>query len=213
MADDLRRLNETGISQFAEYLNEGATGAQPLHLLKHPDTSEPLAVSIKLTPRNYSNRYEFGRDLTMRLGSLDSATISNDRGLWTWLALYMFEQLCPPGKEGKRKLDKQYRYILSSDYRHYYRHLVRTPWQLSRDHGPNSRLLLLATNDGPDPLRRHGDILEQLAARKVSSEVDRSSPKLAACTLIRFPEGREGASPEKAAAVSDVSLAFYVNWI
>jgi hypothetical protein len=173
MADDLRRLNETGMAQFAEYLNEGAIGPQPLHLLSHPDTSEPLSVSIRLLQRNYSNRYEFGRDLTMQLGSLDPAKISNDRGLWTWLALYLFDQLCPPGPDGKRKLDKQYRYILSSDYRHYYRHLVRTPWQLNRDHGPNSRFLLLATNEGADPLRRHGDILEQLGG---TQSIIRSRP-------------------------------------
>jgi hypothetical protein len=33
MVDDLRRLNETGIAQFAQYLDEGATGTPPLHLL------------------------------------------------------------------------------------------------------------------------------------------------------------------------------------
>jgi hypothetical protein len=173
MSDDLRRLNDTGIAQFAEYLNEGAIGAQPLHLLRHPDTSEPLDVSIKLVQRNYTNRYEFGRELTMRLSQFDPSKISTDRGLWTWLALYFFDQLSPLGPDGKRKLDKQYRYVLSSDYRHYYRHLVRTPWQLCRDHGPNSRFLLLATNDGTDPLRRHGDILEQLGG---TQSIIRSRP-------------------------------------
>ena len=181
MADDLRRLNETGIAQFAEYLREGASGARPLHLLSHPDTSEPLAVSVKLVQRNYSNRYEFSRDLTMWLSSLDSAKISNDRGLWTWLALYLFEQLCPRGPDGKRKLDQQYRYILSSDYRHYYRHLVRTPWQLNRDHGPNCRFLLLATNEGTDPLRRHGDILEQLGG---TQSIIRSRPIIAEASRL-----------------------------
>ncbi|QWG23803.1 hypothetical protein KMZ93_02310 [Bradyrhizobium sediminis] len=195
MADDLRRLNETGSAQFAEYLNQGATGAPPLHLLSHPDTSEPLAVSIKMVKRNYSNRYEFGRDLTMWLGALDPATISNDRGLWTWLALYLFDQLCPLGPDGKRKLDKQYRYILSSDYRHYYRHLVRTPWQLTRDHGPNSRFLLLATNDGPDPLRRHGDILEQLGG---TQSIIRSRPIVAEASRL-YSDPLSG-RPKKGAA-------------
>src|SRR3982074_779342 len=151
MSDELRRLNDTGIAQFAEYLNEGASGAPPLHLLLHPDTSEPLDVSIKLVQRIYTNRYELGRELIMRLGQLDPSRISNDRGLWTWLALYLFDQLSPLASDGKRKLDKEYRYVLSNDYRHYYRHLVRTPWQLCRDHGPNSRFLLLATSDGADP--------------------------------------------------------------
>jgi hypothetical protein len=181
MTDYLRRLNETGIAKFSEYLREGATGTRPVHLLVHPDTSEPLADSIKLVQHDYPNRYEFGRDLAMRLGSLDPSVISNDRGLWTWLALYLFEQLCPPGADGKRKIDKQYRYILSSDYRHYYRHLVRTPWQLSRDHGPNSRFLLLATNDGADPLRRHGDILEQLGG---TQGIIRSRPIIAEASRL-----------------------------
>jgi hypothetical protein len=181
MTDYLRRLNETGIVKFSEYLREGAPGVQPLHLLIHPDTSEPLAVSIKLVHRDYPNRYELGRDLTMWLRSLDPAVISNDRGLWTWLALYLFDQLCPAGADGKRKVDKQYRYILSSDYRHYYRHLVRTPWQLFRDHGPTSRFLLLATNDVPSPLRRHGDILEQLGG---TQSIIRSRPIIAEASRL-----------------------------
>jgi hypothetical protein len=181
MADYLRRLNETGISQFAEYLREGATAAQPLQLLTDPDTSEPLAVTIALVQRDYPNRYEFGRDLAMRLSALEPATISNDRGLWTWLALYLFDKLCPPGADGKRKLDKHYRYILSSDYRHYYRHLVRTPWQLCRDHGPNSRFLLLATNDAEHPLRRHGDIIEQLGG---TQSIIRSRPIIAEASRL-----------------------------
>lgn len=181
MADELRRLNDTGIAQFAEYLTGGASGPQPLHLLSHPDTSEPLEVSIKLVQRNYPNRYEFGRELSMRLSQLDPAKISNDRGLWTWLALNFFDQLCPSGSDGKRKLDKHYRYLLSSDYRHYYRHLVRTPWQLCRDHGPSSRFLLLATSDGADPLRRHGDILEQLGG---TQSIIRSRPIIAEASRL-----------------------------
>jgi hypothetical protein len=86
MVDVLRRLNETGIAQFAEYLSHGAVGAVPRHLLSHPDTSEPLTVSVKLIDREYSNRYDFGRDLGMRLNAFDAATISHDRGLWNWLA-------------------------------------------------------------------------------------------------------------------------------
>jgi hypothetical protein len=131
----------------------------------------------------------------MRLSSLDPATISNDRGLWTWLALYFFDQLCPSGSDGKRKLDKEYRYVLSSDYRHYYRHLVRTPWQLSRDHGPNSRFLLLATNDGTDPLRRHGDILEQLGG---TQSIIRSRPIIAEASRL-YSDPLSG-RPKKGAA-------------
>lgn len=195
MVENLRRLNDAGIARFSEYLSSGASGARPDHLLTHPDTSEPLAVSVKLAGQKYANRYEFGRDLVMRLGGLDVATISADRGLWTWLALHLFDQLCPQAVDGRRKLDKQYRYILSGDYRHYYRHLVRTPWQLCRDHGPNARFLLLATNDGEDPLRRHGDILEQLGGTQA---IIRSKPIIAEASRL-YSEPLSG-RPKKGAA-------------
>lgn len=181
MANELRRFNETGIAQFAEYLDGGAIGAPPFHLLTHPDTSEPLVDTVRLIQRRFSDRYDLGRELGMRLSALDAAKISNDRGLWTWLALHFFEQLCPADPSGKRKLDKQYRYVLSNDYRHYYRHLVRSPWQLCRDHGANSRFLLLATDEGVDPLRRHGDILEQLGG---TQSIIRSRPIIAEASRL-----------------------------
>lgn len=195
MAEYLRRLNDTGLAKFAEYLAGGATEAPPLHLLSHPDTSEPIVATIKLVQRVFPNRFEFGRELNVRLGALEPASISNDRGLWTGLSLYFFDQLCPADSEGKRRLSKEYHYVLSSDYRHYYRHLVRTAWQLCRDHGPNSRFLLLATSDSPDPLRRHGDILEQLGG---TQRIIRSRPIIAeAARLYADPiSGR----PRKGAA-------------
>jgi hypothetical protein len=107
----------------------------------------------------------------------------------------MFGQLCPPGPGGKRRLDKQYRYILSSDYRHYYRHLVRTPWQLCRDHGPNSRFLLLPATDGAEPLRRHDDILEQLGG---TQSIIRNRPIIAEAARL-YSEPISG-RPRKGAA-------------
>ncbi|WP_234685704.1 hypothetical protein [Bradyrhizobium monzae] len=162
MAEYFRKLNDEGMSRFSEYLTSGANGSAPVELLNDPSTSDLVDAPVKMSQRQFPNRYEFGRELSMRLGALDPVRISGDRGLWTGLALFWFDQLCPAGADGKRALDKEYRYILSVDYRHYYRHLVRTPWQLFKEHGPNSRFLLMSATDSTDSLRRHGDILEQL---------------------------------------------------
>lgn len=195
MVDDLRRLNDAGIARFAEYLAAGAQGALPMHLLADPETSEPLPVSIKIEPGEFANRYEFGKTLSAVLAPLDATRISGDRGLWTGLALLWFDQLCPASANGERSLDKEYRYILSNDYRHYYRNLVRTPWQLFRDHGENSRFLLMSATDSADSLRRHGDILEQLGG---TQSIIRSRPIIAeASSLYSDPvTGR----PKKGAA-------------
>jgi hypothetical protein len=164
MPEELRRLNDLGMQRFADFVNGGAAGAVPQQLLTSTETSEPLRAAVHPSRRIFANRQEFGEALVRLLAPLDAAALTNDRGLWSALALFYFDQLCPAAEDGKRNPDKDYRYILSTDYRHYYRHLVRSPWQLVKDHGDNARFLLLAAADAVDPLRRHGEILEQLGS-------------------------------------------------
>ena len=82
------------------------------------------------------------------------------------MALFWFDRLCPPNADGTRLVREEYRYILSDDYRHYYRHLVRSPWQLVRIHKANARLLLIAPKENESPLSVHGEILEQFGGRQ-----------------------------------------------
>ncbi|GGJ52778.1 hypothetical protein CDQ92_15175 [Sphingopyxis bauzanensis] len=133
---------------------------------------EPLRAVATVRLRD---RQELGAYLVQLLEPLGPVKLSADRSLWTWLALYWFDPICPP-LAGGRKPDKSYRYVLSTDYRHYYRHLVRSPWQLVRDHGDNAKFLLLPPQDQPYPLRRHGEILEQLGGRQSAL---RSQPLIA----------------------------------
>jgi len=96
----------------------------------------------------------------------DPSAIANDAGLWSALALAYFDRLCPADASGDRITREQYRYILSTDYRHYYRHLVRSPWQLVRDHKHNAQFLLIAPREQQHPLSVHGEILEQFGGRQ-----------------------------------------------
>jgi hypothetical protein len=164
MPSPLHRLNDAGIARFAEFLSGGATQPIPEQLLLDPACSEPLRVRISPERRIFADRFVFGQYLVNLLAPLDAKLVSGDTGLWSALALFWFDQLCPPDANGKRRLAKDYSYILSSDYRHYYRHLVRSPWQLVRDHVANAKFLLLAPTDGHHELRRHGEVLEQLGS-------------------------------------------------
>ena len=177
----LRRLSDQGIARFEAYLSAGADAPLPIHLLTDPDTSEPLGAEIDLPQSQFANRYEFGVKLVSLLSPLNPGAISSDRGLWTALALYWFDQLCSADGSGQRKVDQSYRYVLSADFRHYYRHLVRSPWQLVREHGENSRFLLLARGEENHPLRRHGDILEQLGG---TQSIIRSRPIIATAAAL-----------------------------
>ena len=166
MTEQIRKLNEEGIRRFGEWLDAGASGAAPVELLSSPETSVPLGDSIIAPKKGFADRYEFGAYLNDILRPLEKSGISTDRGLWTALALHWFDELCPPRKGGVRKLDKSYRYILSDDYRHYYRHLVRSPWQLVHDHGEHARFLLTSPRESDRPLSVHGEILEQFGGRQ-----------------------------------------------
>lgn len=165
-SDKLRKLNDEGMHRFGEYIAAGASGPAPLELLSDPQTSEPLSKEVIPGSGLFVNRYEFGIYLNTLLRDLDPAVIANDAGLWSALALFWFDRLCPTTAGGNRTTREQYRYILSTDYRHYYRHLVRSPWQLVRDHRINSQFLLIAPREQQDPLSVHGEILEQFGGRQ-----------------------------------------------
>jgi hypothetical protein len=162
----LRKLNDEGVRQFSDWLRDGAVGPVPVELLSRTETSAPLKATIIVPRSNFADRFDFGVYLNEVLGSLDRAGISGDRGLWTALALRWFDLLCPPKAAGSRNLREEYYYILSSDYRHYYRHLVRSPWQLVHEHGENARFLLTSPKDQGWPLSVHGELLEQFGGRQ-----------------------------------------------
>lgn len=162
----LRKLNDEGVSRFREYLASGGVGAPPVSLLESPETSQPLGIDIRAGTGLFDDRYSFGVYLKTLLKDFDPASIGGDRNLWTSLALVWFDRLCPLKADGTRDVGEDYRYVLSSDYRHYYRHLVRSPWQLVRHHGENARFLLVAPRPQEYPLSVHGEILEQFGGRQ-----------------------------------------------
>ena len=111
----------------------------------------------------------------------DASIIGADKHLWTTLALVWFDRLCPKKSDGSRDIGNDYRYILSSDYRHYYRHLIRSPWYLVHLHGENAKILLVAPKEGNFPLSVHGEILEQFGGRQ---QVLASRPIVAAANRM-----------------------------
>jgi hypothetical protein len=181
MIKRLRKLNDEGIRRFAQYLADGAADEAPISLLDNPETSEQLVPTVIVSDRGFGSRYDLGVYLNSLLGAFDAALISGDRNLWTSLALLWFDQICPKRSDGTRDVKEEYRYVLSGDYRHYYRHLVRSPWYLLRQHGENARFLLVASKQNDHPLSVHGEILEQFGGRQ---QVLASKPIIAAANKM-----------------------------
>lgn len=199
MSWELRRLNDQGLSAFQQWLDDGAVGIVPVALLDSPETSDKILIVVPPKRTSFSDRLDFGWYLVELLKSLNSRTISGDINLWSSLALLWFDLLCPPNATGGRKLDKQYRYILTGNFQTYYRHLVRTPWQLVRDHGDDAKFMLIRPREVIHPLSVHGEILEQFGGRQRvmgSKPIIRAANKLYLDPLSQKPrKGVAGAGP------------------
>jgi len=175
MTDLLRVLTPRGTEQFRAYLTKGAGGIKvppPRALLIDPECSAPIdqRIEIEHMPDGspFRNRYDFGTYLRDKLSSLDALIIGRDIGLWNWLSLYYFDQLCPATRDGTRDLLATEVYIMSPDrkYRQVFRHLVRAPWYAVREHGNNAKVLLIHTERSGVVLATRGRIFEDLASRQ-----------------------------------------------
>lgn len=197
MEDISRKLNAAGIKLFRDYIHGGADGPPPVQILSDPQYSEPLGKKLNLGGARFSDRYHFGSYVRTLLKGLDQNMTSRDRGLWSALGLFWFDRLCPANKNGHRSPKEDYYYILSADYRHYYRHLVRSPWQLVRDHGDNAQFLLISPRRQEHPLSVHGEILEQFGGRQ---QVLASRPIIAAANKMYFD--RTQGAPKRGVAGS-----------
>jgi hypothetical protein len=187
MHDVLSRFTPSGLNEFARWIREGAPGNIPKDLLEDTEFAEQLTGSILMPQKTFADRYEFGLTLVDLLSGYNQQQVSFDRTLWSWLAAYYFEQLCPQDGNGKRALRKDYVYVLSES-RKYYRHLVRTPWFLVKTHGERCRYLLVSRSGDSTPLSRQSDLLDQLAARQFVI----SSPALVGTAARLYTDQRTG---------------------
>lgn len=163
MADKARRLNEEGLAAFEQHireLREGKKYETPVHLLTDDRYSEHLQFDVEVDQQEFSTRYDLGIYLKEVLPENEAQTLLGDRGFWSWLALYWFDQLCPLQANGSRKPSQPYNYILSPNYNHRPRHALMTTWMLVSRHGANAYFLL-----SKKPHER-GELIEQLAARQ-----------------------------------------------
>ena len=156
----VRRLNGAGVEAFRAFLGrlrEGSGEEPPRELLGDEATSEVLGVEVVVEERAFASRLEVGRYLAERL--VEVAEVDGDVGLWSWLSLYWFEQVCPVGERGRRQVGRDYRHILEPGYRYGHRHLLGGARYVFDLLGEEARLLLST------PLHTEALLHHELASR------------------------------------------------
>jgi hypothetical protein len=145
MGDSFRVLNEKGIQKFREYLavaREGSTQQPPTEILRNSAYSSELRGSVEVEARMFGSKLEIAKYLNEKLNIFPQSQIDRDFGLWSWLSLYYFDQVCPPSKSGIRIPGQNGRHILDVDYRLYRYHLLFGPYNVYRLQGDKASLLL-----------------------------------------------------------------------
>jgi hypothetical protein len=141
----LRAFNPDGINAFRDYLRKArndATAPVPTGLLEQPSLTTPVDPAIEVEPRRFPLRIDAARYLSERLKPFKEHRIKNDAGLWTWLTLFYFDEVCP-AVAGQRSVKNDYTYVFEPrNARHFYRHLLFLAWYIITLSPRHNRLFL-----------------------------------------------------------------------
>lgn len=163
MAQVIRALNSTGIEQFRGYLARlrgGMAADPPLALLQDSNFTSELPVEVQIDAQRIASRLALGRFLCELLSPLPPDAMDRNAGLWAWMSLFFFDQVCPVSRDGGRRPGQDYRHIPDFGYRYRHRHLLYGPYQVYRRHGSLSVLLLSG------PLNSESAVYHEIASRQ-----------------------------------------------
>lgn len=197
-----RKLTWEGEKAFREYIekirHQPDSLPDPPDLDKRPFSTE-LKDAIQIPALDSSNRPETKYDLACLihevLESVNNGTNKKTkflapeyRDFWSWLAYKWLDILMLRD----RKVGESARYICSTDYQDYYRHLVAGPYIAYLVHGESSRILLYS------PPHKHSDFMEQIGSRQFIF----SNPELVKAIYKLYFDPLEG-KPRKGASDRD----------
>lgn len=164
---NLGQLTEAGLEVFSDYLVRARLGEEvsvPRHLLSDPNYSTVLSDDVMVDAgRSFGSRFNCAAYLHCALAEAPT-DMERNVGMWAWLSLLYFDQVCPAGKDGGRKVGEHARYIPAPNaFQRFYRHLLLGPYLVYRAHkdNPSVARAVLAT-----PVNAPGDLVEQLASRQ-----------------------------------------------
>ncbi|MCA1733376.1 MAG: hypothetical protein LC732_07200 [Acidobacteria bacterium] len=159
----VRRLTEGGIARFRELLTLLRGGMPMPHapaILFDDTLTERVRSDLLIEPRRFATKYDAAVYLREALRPIDRGELASDAGLWSWLALFYFDQLVPPAEDGTRKPRADYHYVPDESHAYGLRHLLAGPYRIVAQHGEAARLILRT------PLHRFGSLLFQLTWRQ-----------------------------------------------
>ena len=215
----LRCFNNDGITAFTTYRARLALEpnlSPPIDMLEDPAFSEIVTGEVEVPKRIFETRLEAGRFLNELMEHSGISLPERHRGLWSWLTLFFFDNVCPADGNGNRDAQDEARLVpLLDNHQRFYRHLLLGPYLIVRAHRDNpERAIAMLCN----PLWKPGEIAEQLASRK-ELVTNRGVVELA--TNLYYDNNKKsfkrgagssvkGAARRLAALLNQLDLTFYL---
>jgi len=215
----LSRFNSDGVAALATYrtrLSLEANLPPPVQMLEDSALTEEISGAIDVPKRSFETRLEAGQFLNELLENSGITLPERDRGLWSWLTLFYFDNVCPADGNGNRDPQDEARLVpLLDNHQRFYRHLLLGPFLIVRAHRdcPERALAMLC-----NPVWKPGEIVEQLASRK---ELVTNRGVIELATRLYYDAGKKsfkrgagssvkGAARRLAALLNQLDLTFYL---
>jgi len=163
----LRIMLFEGEGEFRNYINRIRDNPfTPRPDLDNPPYSQEFSPRVMVDElHTFQSKMEMAEylDRTFTQSGVRREDVIGKDGLWTWLAYLWFDRLAPVNpKTGKRDVKGLERYIYNPGFRRYYRHYVRTPYEIYSLYKDNSSVRILLYS----PVYKHNDFIEQVASRQ-----------------------------------------------
>lgn len=164
----IRKLNPDGIRWFQECL-AACRADGGCHFEEQELSDDKYSSAVKgagdVEHRTFDRRFDFAKYLVGKVGKMvDTFNADDRRGLWSWLAMFFFRDICPKTGGNRFKPGENPRWIYEPDnFQRYYRHLLFGPFAIYRVYqdDPDKALAVLASAPGSP-----GELVEQLASRQ-----------------------------------------------
>ena len=184
----LRCLNDEGIAEFAADLDavrQGNLSSPRQSLLDDARFTEPFHFGeVNVEPRDFTNREFFASYIDARFAVASITHTVDVPGMWEWLALFYWAEVCRRSPDGRWDVRYNARYIVDRRAQSLnYRHALREPYlnfRAFRDSGNNEAAVVLS-----QPLNELGDIVENICAR---DRIKTSPGAMRAATMLFYDE-------------------------
>jgi len=141
----VRQFNGDGIAAFRSFLEAARDNPSlpvPRELLGDSLLTQVLAPELHVETRRMVSKSDAASYLEVVLRPISDQEVAVNAGLWTWLSLFFFDEVCPP-RNGQRSVKNDYHYVFEpKNSRHFYRHLLFISWRVSQVAPVHNRLFL-----------------------------------------------------------------------